>query len=499
MTNYNVKQIYGISLALLTDMYQLTMAYGYWKSGIHEREAVFHWFFRKNPFYGGYTVACGLEAVIGYLQGFQFSEEDISYLASMKGADARPLFERTFLDYLKSLSLSCHVDAVPEGTVVFPQEPLLRIHGPLIQCQLLETSLLNLLNFPSLIATKASRVCFAAQGDDILEFGLRRAQGIDGALTASRAAYIGGCAATSNILAGHLFGIPVKGTHAHSWVMSFDDEEGAFEAYAKAMPNNCVFLVDTYDTLEGVKKACKIGHWLRQRGHRLLGIRLDSGDLAYLSIKARRILDEEGFPEARILASNDLDEHIIKSLKEQGAKIAIWGVGTKMVTAYDQAALGGVYKLSAMKDSAGRWRNKIKLSEQGIKISNPGIQQVRRYYTADENIADVIYDVSTDMSHGCTIIDPWDMTRQKTMGREECHEDLLVPVFKEGRCVYHPPDIHVIRKRTFDQLARFHAGVKRFENPHQYPVGLEKSLFDLKTRLILKIRGHAEEVDTESP
>jgi nicotinate phosphoribosyltransferase len=491
MSAYNFQQIYGISLGLLTDMYQLTMAYGYWKSGIHEREAVFHWFFRKNPFDGGYTVACGLETVIGYLQGFQFSQEDITYLASMKGVDDEPLFEKAFLQYLKTLSLTCHVDAVPEGTVVFPQEPLLRVQGPLIQCQLLETSLLNLLNFPTLIATKAARVHYAAQGNEILEFGLRRAQGIDGALTASRAAYIGGCAATSNVLAGKLFGIPVKGTHAHSWVMSFDDELGAFEAYAKAMPNNCVFLVDTYDTLQGVKRACQIGHWLRKQGHRLLGIRLDSGDLAYLSIQARRILDEEGFLDARILASNDLDEHIIKSLKEQGAKIAVWGVGTKMVTAYDQAALGGVYKLSAMKNSAGRWKNKIKLSEQSVKISNPGIQQVRRYHTADENIADVIFDISTDMSHGCTIVDPWDMTRQKTMSRKESYEDLLVPVFKNGRCVYELPDIHTIRKRTFDQLARFHAGVKRFENPHQYPVGLEKSLFDLKTRLILQIRGHA--------
>ncbi len=479
---------YNQSLALLTDLYQLTMAYGYWKSGADNKESVFHLFFRKSPFKGGYSIACGLNYVIDYLQNFSFDESDISYLASLRGNDGKPLFEKRFLDYLRGLKFECDMDAIAEGTVVFPHEPLLRVQGPIIQCQILETVLLNIINFQTLVATKASRICHAAGEEPVLEFGLRRAQGIDGALAASRAAYIGGCSATSNVLAGKIFGIPVKGTHAHSWIMSFDDELEAFQAYAKAMPNNCVFLVDTYDTLEGVRKAIEAGKWLRQNGHEMIGIRLDSGDLAYLSIEARKMLDEAGFPNAKIVGSNDLDEHIIESLKQQGAKIAIWGVGTKLITAYDQPALGGVYKLSAIRLPGEDWKYKVKLSEQSIKVSNPGIQQVRRYFNETENLADVIYDIRTDVSNGCIMIDPLDMTRQKRILSKNTYQDLLVPVFRKGKMVYSSPPLIEVKQKAKESLERFHSGIKRLVNPHQYPVGIEKSLYALKTDLILRTR-----------
>jgi nicotinate phosphoribosyltransferase len=314
----------GLNLALLTDLYELTMAYAHWKSGTAQKEAVFNLAFRHQPFHGGFSVACGLGQVLEILEDFAFDGSDLEYLAQLQGNDGKPLFERGFLQYLGQLKFSCDVDAIPEGTIVFPHEPLVQVRGPIIQAQILETLLLNIINFQTLIATKAARICLATRGEPVLEFGLRRAHGIDGALAASRAAYVGGCAATSNVLAGKLFGIPVKGTHAHSWVMSFETEMEAFKAYAEAMPNNCVFLVDTYDTLEGVKGAIEIGRWLRSRGSDLLGIRLDSGDLAYLSIEARTLLDAAGFEKAFIVASNDLDENIIASLKEQGATISVW-------------------------------------------------------------------------------------------------------------------------------------------------------------------------------
>ena len=327
-----IKQLYGHSLSLLTDLYQLTMAYGYWKSQKIDFEAVFTLFFRKPPFNSGYTIAAGLETVLAYIEDLHFTNDDLSYLATLTGADGKPLFEQAFLDYLRQLRFECDIDAVPEGTVVFPHQPLLRVQGSLLQCQILETALLNIVNFQTLIATKAARVCFAAQGDPVLEFGLRRAQGIDGGLAASRATYIGGCVATSNVLAGKLYGIPVKGTHAHSWVMSFDSEEEAFQAYAQAMPNNCIFLVDTFDTLKGTKKAIEMGQWLREKGHQLGGIRLDSGDFVQLSQQVRKMLDEAGFEQARIVASSDLDEHLIADLKSAGAQIDLWGVGTKLIT-----------------------------------------------------------------------------------------------------------------------------------------------------------------------
>lgn len=475
--------------ALLTDLYQLTMACAYWKTGKAEREAVFHLFFRKAPFQSGFTLAAGLATAIEFIDSFHFTDDDLSFLATLTGNDGRPLFEAGFLEYLRTLKFTCDVDAIPEGTVVFAHEPVLRITGPILQCQLLETPLLNLLNFQTLIATKAARVCLATRGEPVLEFGLRRAQGVDGALGASRAAFIGGCSATSNVLAGKLYGIPVRGTHAHSWVMSFDEEREAFLAYAGAMPNNCVFLVDTYDTLEGVRHAVEAGLWLRERGHEMAGIRLDSGDLAWLSIEARKILDAAGFPKALIIASNDLDEHIIASLKEQGSAINVWGVGTRLVTAYDQPALGGVYKLGAIRGEDGQWSYKVKLSEQTIKISNPGIQQVRRFRTATEFIGDGIFDVETGAREPFDIVDPLDFTRRKHVVPGTAFEDLLVPVFRGGKRVYPEPALVDIRQRALDQLAMFHTGVKRFVNPHQYPVGLELGLHELKTKLILQARG----------
>ena len=483
------KQLYSHSFALLTDLYQLTMSYGYWKSGTANKEAVFHLFYRKNPFRGGYAIAAGLQPVVEVLSDFTFSEEDVSYLSGLTGNDGQPLFEPAFLHELRDMEFCCDVDAVPEGTVVFPHEPLVRVRGPIIQCQILETFLLNVINFQTLIATRSARICQSAGDDPVLEFGLRRAQGIDGGLAASRAAYIGGCAATSNVLAGKLYDIPVKGTHAHSWVMSFDSELAAFEAYADGMPNNCVFLVDTFDTLEGVRKAIAVGNKLRERGHEMVGIRLDSGDLAWLSIEARKLLDAGGFPEASIVASNDLDENLIENLKHQGAKINVWGVGTKLATAFDQPALGGVYKLSAVREPGGDWEPRIKLSEQAIKISNPGTLQVRRFLNRDEFSADVMFDEHIGITDAQRMVDPMDPTRQRSLPTAGEFEDLLVPIFRKGQSVYDPPSIHEARERTRSQLALCHSGIRRFVNPHQYPVGLEAELFELKSRLIRQARG----------
>lgn len=482
-----VRENYSV---LLTDLYQLTMAYGYWKNQIHEREAVFHLFFRNNPFGSGYSVACGLAEAIDYLGSFQFDEEELGYLETLAGNDGTPLFERAFLDYLAGLRFTCDVDAIAEGTVVFPHEPLLRVRGPILQGQLIETALLNIINFQTLIATKAARVCQAAEGDPVLEFGLRRAQGIGGGMAASRAAYIGGCAATSNVLAGKRYGIPVKGTHAHSWIMAFDTEPEAFDAYAAAMPNNCVLLVDTYDTLQGVRHAVEIGKNLRRNGHKLGGIRLDSGNLAHLSIEARRILDEGGFPNAAIVASSDLDEQIITNLKQQGARINIWGVGTRLATAYDQPALGGVYKLAAMRDGNGGWQYRLKLSEQAIKVSIPGVQQVRRFTHQGEFIGDMIHNEGLPMQNELLVVDLVSGNPSKKIPADAVFEDLLVPIYRGGALAYASPDPGVIRERTQRQLGFLNPAVKQLRNPRHYPVGLEPGLHTLKTDLVRKARGN---------
>lgn len=464
------------------------MAYAYFKSGMSERESVFHLFFRKRPFNGGFTVAAGLESVVHFIENFHYEEADLLYLASLEDAEGKPYFDEPFLEWLKNMKLEVDVDAVPEGTVVFPYEPLIRIKGPLAQAQLLESPLLNLINFPTLIATKAARVRIAAENDTVMEFGLRRAQGIDGALTASRSAYIGGCDSTSNLLAGKLYGIPVRGTLAHSWVMVFEEEIEAFKAYAEALPGNAIFLVDTYDTIEGVKKAVAVGQWLKENGKKFLGIRLDSGDLAYLSIEARKILDEGGFPDAMILASNELDETIISELKRQGAAINVWGVGTNLVTSANQPALDGVYKLAALKDENGEWRDTIKLSEQMVKVSNPGILQVRRFVKGFEYQADMIWDLNAPPTDELKIVDPHDATREKVIPSDSDYIDLLQPIFRKGELVYQLPKLVDIRAKTQDELAHFHSGTKRFLNPHQYKAGLEKGLMDRKVQLIRKIR-----------
>ncbi len=476
-------------LGLLTDLYQLTMAAGYLDAGKAERQAVFHLFYRRNPFAGGYAVACGLDQVLELLAAFRFSGEDLGYLAGLKGNDGGPLFEPDFLAYLERFELTIDLDAVAEGTVVFPHEPLLRVRGPLAQCQLIETPLLTILNFQTLIATKAARITRAATGGAVLEFGLRRAQGIDGGLSASRAAYVGGCTGTSNVLAGRRYDIPVRGTHAHSWVMSFDDERQAFEAWAKASPNNCVFLVDTYDSLEGIANAIRAARKLRRQGHEMAGLRLDSGDFVSLSREARRMLDEAGFPAASVVASNDLDEYRIERLKAAGAAIDVWGVGTRLATAHGQSALGGVYKLTAIRDGAGDWSYRLKLSEDQIKISNPGIQQVRRFAGAKGFVGDVIYDQPSGLPEPCVVVDTEGAKTELSAGAPGgSGEDLLVPVLRRGSAVYTTPEVSAIRERALRQLANFDPAVLRLERPATYRVGLELELHRLKQRLISEAR-----------
>lgn len=489
--NSSVTQQPTGSSALLTDLYELTMASGYWKAGMSGHRAVFHVAFRNAPFRSGYAIAAGLGAVVDLLERFRFGSDDVTYLATLRDSRGEPLFESAFLDHLGRMEFACDVDAVPEGTAVFPHEPLLRVIGPIDQAQIVETMLLNALNFQTLIATKAARICLMASGDPVIEFGLRRAQGPDGGLAASRAAFIGGCDSTSNVLAGRLFGIPVKGTHAHSWVMAFPDEPTAFRAYADAMPGNCLLLVDTYDTLEGVREAVRVGRLLRERGHELAGVRLDSGDLAYLSVEARRILDKGGFPRAVIVASNELDEHVISSLKQQGAAIGVWGVGTRLVTGGDQPALGGVYKLTAIREpGAASWDYKLKLSEQPAKLSIPGVLNVRRFRRGGLFVGDMIFNDANPPHADAPriLVDPANELRRKTIESDAVADDLLVPVFRAGRRVYDPPPLTASRERSRQQLAALHPGHKRLLNPHEYPAGLELGLHELRSRLAAAAR-----------
>lgn len=465
---------------LLTDFYQLTMAYGYWRLNMHDQQAAFHILFRKNPFHGNYALACGLASVVDFLKNWRFHQDDLDYLASLKNRLREPHFSPDFLTYLEKLRFTCDLDVVPEGTVVFSNEPLLRIQGPLLQCQLLESPLLNILNFQTLIATKASRVLRVVGKDDVIEFGMRRAQGPDGALSASRAAYIGGCSSTSNALAGKLFDIPVLGTHAHSWVSAFNDEKSAFNAYASVMPDNCVLLVDTYHTIHGVMNAIEVGKNLRERGAELFGIRLDSGDMAKLSIKARKLLDSTGFTDVRIFASNSLDEYVIEDLKSRGAKINAWGVGTHLATAYDQPALDGVYKLSALQNKQGKWEYKLKLSEEEAKISNPGRHQVRRFFRDDQYVVDVIYDLSLSIDEMPEAIYLDDSQKMIKLDDYDAFVDLLQPIFRQGKFVQPYESIHSIRENAIIAVKDFYQ--KHGEKP--YPVALEKNLYELKQKLV---------------
>lgn len=493
-----LSSLYRQNLSLLTDFYQLTMVYAAWKSGRDtEKWGVFDLYFRNNPFKSGYAVSCGLGSVLDFVENFRISSDDCEYLATLKGADGKPLFEKAFLEFLLKMRLEIDIEAIEEGRIVFSNEPMLRVSGPIWQCQLLETPLLNMMNFETLIATKASRVKEAAGDAAVLEFGLRRAQGIDGGLAAARAAYIGGVDATSNILAGKMFGIPLKGTHAHSWVMSYDDETEAFEKFAAAMPGNCIFLVDTYNTIEGVKHAIEVGLKMKARGQKMLGIRLDSGDLAYLSAEARKLLDAAGLQDAKIVASNDLDENLIQDLKFQGAKIDIWGIGTKLVTGYDQPSLGGVFKLVAMKDSrqSAEWKYRIKLSEQIAKVTTPGVHQVRRFSNSESLLGDMIYDErnAPDMN-AQVIVDPLDPTRRKEFASDTAYEDLLKPVVRDGKVLNTEarPAFEVlleIRERRKRDMDRLHPTIRRFLNPHSYPVGLELGLHNQKSEMILQRRG----------
>ncbi len=459
-----------MNLTLLTDLYQLTMAYGYWKTGNYNQRAVFHLYFRKAPFGGQFAIAAGLQQAVEYLENLHFEADEIQYLASLRGADKTPLFDESFLNKLQRFKFDCDVWAMPEGTAVFPNQPIMRIEGPLWQAQLVETALLNIINFQTLIATKAARVVSAAENDSVIEFGLRRAQGTDGAVAASRAAYIGGCIGTSNVLAGYKFGIPIRGTHAHAWVMSFDDEQASFEAYAAAMPNNCIFLVDTYNTIEGIKKAISVGQSLRKNGHKLLGLRLDSGDLCALSIAARKLLDDADMHDTNIVASNDLDEYEITRLKKAGAKINVWGVGTKLVTSYDQPALGGVYKLAALQAKNGEWQYKVKRSEDVVKTSLPGIQQVIRYFDK----------TNKDLPSADLIINtPIDEDFQLNTLANTPHELLLQPIFKHGKRVYNLPTIAEIRAKATKNHAIF-------TNLSEYQVKIDSFLVELRQALIGK-------------
>jgi nicotinate phosphoribosyltransferase len=466
------------------------MGAGYATANVADREAVFALSFRTLPFGGGYAVVAGLDDALGVLEDFRFDTPDIDYLSGLRTPGGLPLFESDFLERLATFEFTCDVDAIPEGTVVFANEPLLRVRGPLIQAQLVESMLLTIVGFQTLVATKAARVVEAAGDGPVLEFGLRRAQGPDGALSAARAAYIGGVAATSNVLAGRLFGIPVRGTHAHSWVQVFEDEQLAFDTYADAQPDNVTLLVDTYDSLAGVDHAIVTGRRLQALGRKLAGIRLDSGDLAYLSIEARRMLDEAGFTDTKIVASNDLDEQTIASLRAQGARIDIWGVGTRLDTCYDQPALGAIYKLSAICDPAGGWRYPVKLSDHSSKISIPGGLGVRRFVDASGRFrADMIYDEDLPAPpDGDVIVDPADSLHMRAIETDWRAEELVLPAMRHGTRVAPAPALEEIRARAKTQIAGLHPATRRLLNPHTYPVGLEMRLHERRTGLVLERR-----------
>ena len=478
------------NLTLLTDLYELTMMQGFFKSGNNKR-VVFDAFYRKNPCDGGYAICAGLEQVIEYIKDLHFSYEDIEYLRSLK------IFDEDFLTYLSSYHFSGDIYAVPEGTVVFPNEPLVKVVAPIMEAQLLETAILNIINHQSLIATKAARVVHAAKGDGIMEFGLRRAQGPDAGILGARAAVIAGCVGTSNVLTGQRFDVPVKGTHAHSWVMSFKDEYTAFKTYADLYPDACLLLVDTYDTLgSGVPNAIKVFKEMQAEGKELsyYGIRLDSGDLAYISKKARKMLDEAGFKDAVISASSDLDENLIFSLKSQDAAITSWGVGTNLITSSDWPSFGGVYKLVAIEDPETKeFIPKIKISENIIKITNPGNKKIYRIYGKETGkivgdliaFEDEVYTEDEDI----LLFDPvntWKKT--KVEAGSFTLRELLVPVFQNGICCYDSPSVMEIQKICDKEKETLWDETKRFVNPNTVYVDLSKKLYDTKTKLLNEYR-----------
>lgn len=469
---------------MMTDLYQLTMMYGYFKHGMAGNEGVFDVFFRPKSNIT-YAIAAGLQSVIDYINNLHFGPEDLAYLRSLD------LFDEPFLAYLSELRFTGEIYAVPEGTVVFPYEPLVRVRAPILQAQLIETALLTFVNHQTLIATKASRVCYAAGGGAVLEFGLRRAQGADAGIYGARAAVIGGCSSTSNVLAGEMFGIGVSGTHAHSWVMSFPDELSAFRAYADTFPKACLLLVDTYDTLRsGVPNAITVFRELRERGYEPMGIRLDSGDLAYLSKRARVMLDEAGFPQAKICASSDLDENVIRDLKMQGCRIDTWGVGTRLITSEDNPALGGVYKMAA-EVVDGRMVPKIKLSDNPAKVTNPGYKKLFRLYGPDGMaIADLIAleEETLDETKPLRIFDP-EHSYKNMLVEQFTARELLVPVFREGRQVYTSPSVAEIRAYARRELDTMWDEYRRLMQPHIYKVDLSDRLYDLKKRLIREHTG----------
>lgn len=472
------------NLTLLTDFYELTMMQGYYKNQTNET-VIFDAFYRTNPSGSGYAICAGLEQVIQYVKELHFDYDDISYLRSLG------IFEEDFLDYLAGFHFTGDIYAIPEGTVVFPMEPLIKVIAPIMEAQLVETAILNIINHQSLIATKASRVCYAARGESVMEFGLRRAQGPDAGTLGARAAVIGGCVGTSNVLCAKEFNIPALGTHAHSWIMSFEDELTAFRKYAQLYPSNTTLLVDTYDTLRsGVPHAIQIFTELRRAGKmpQKYGIRLDSGDLAYLSKKARKMLDTAGFPDAGICASSDLDEYLIDSLKTQGAAIDSWGVGTNLITCKDCPSFGGVYKLAAiLKD--GKFVPKIKLSENQWKITNPGNKTVYRVYEKENKKikGDLIAltDESYNEKNPLLLFDPVS-TWKKTYLQPNTYKlrELLVPIFKSGQCVYQSPNVMEIRNYCQQELATLWDETRRLINPHDVYVDLSNELFHLKNILL---------------
>ncbi|MBQ8592467.1 MAG: nicotinate phosphoribosyltransferase [Lachnospiraceae bacterium] len=474
------------NLTLLTDLYELTMMQGYFKNKSQNETVIFDMFYRTNPLDGGYAIAAGLEQLIQYIKELHFDKEDIDYLVALG------IFEQDFLDYLANFKFSGDIYAVPEGSVIFPREPLVKVIAPIMEAQLVETAILNIINHQSLIATKASRVCFAARGDGIMEFGLRRAQGPDAGTYGARAAMIGGCIGTSNVLAGQLFDVPVKGTHAHSWIMSFPDEYTAFKRYSELYPSACILLVDTYDTLKsGVPNAIRIFTEMRDAGIPLTnyGIRLDSGDLAYLSKKARRMLDAAGFTDAVISASNDLDEYLIDSLKVQGAAITSWGVGTSMITSKDWPAFGGVYKLAAIMNKDGSFTPKIKLSENSEKVTNPGNKTFYRIYDKETGKikADLICMVDEVFDEGQPLLlfdplEPWKKT--KLAAGSYTLREMMIPVFQNGECCYTSPKVMDIRAYCQQELNTLWDETRRFVNPHNVYVDLSQKLYDIKIELL---------------